>query len=768
MPDNESKLVKINKDVSTKLDKLTKSHRGYGLFVQNNIINPDIEDLKVENYGINNVASIQDTLFNLRGKDKFSKYKVNDIIYADLYANREDNRKVLESMMNNRLLLNLEYNYILNNMPEMVEVLDQLAIDTVFPISMLKSGISLKFNHNDEGKPGERDEDLEKYFRPLLDPSTSIRNKRLYNFDIETVVHDLVIDVATYGYQIACTIPYKNIVTDLLYEAKNNVETNQKTASGESYNPYFESYNNEYFVNEKNINAFAEGLYDTFERVRNNTKKLPFSEFRSSIIPNIKDHIESLNNLFYNSPYSESDVDYIINYIKNDNINIFNEIDRPNLVGNNINSLSDLAISESANEYSKVLEEMYEKRNKKFILDNIKGCTFEFLDINKVQPIFIKDELIGAYVIDYLPDYNKTKLGSTLSNMINSSTLDDGIHLQDNYKKALKKVVFRDVENVLRNNISKTFLRNNPNLIEDIEWILQKDDIMGIDKARIRFIPSEYLTLFKIGKGPLGESLLAKSKTYAMAHIQLMKSELVNKVFGSKPRYLIKVHDTGNLSSQTTITEAIMSARNAIPRLTDIGIPDIATDSLLANYQTVLMHTNPNNEESISIDQIPLIEPQDNSDFLRQLRNHATQPLGYPSDLLDPSQNIDFAKKITAINERVLSKVLAMQKAITLSLSELCTKRLKYMTGDSNLEVIVEFTPPKEMDDNVTIEALDKLARKIEMYELMIDNNIEIKDNEKPIVKYKLGKKLFSDFLDLDLMKKTLDETIIEGVGDDE
>ena len=279
---------------------------------------------------------------------------------------------------------------------------------------------------------------------------------------------------------------------------------------------------------------------------------------------------------------------------------------------------------------------------------------------------------------------------------------------------------------------------------------------------RIRFIPGEYLTLFKRGKGPLGQSMLSESKVYAMMHIQLLKANTLDQVF-YKPRYNLKVRDNGDLSSRSTISQAVNYVRNTIPRLSDVGIPDTMTDSLLANYQTVITQMNPNGDSAVEVDTIPLMEPRDVSELLRYLRNQATLPIGYPADLLDPSQTMDFAKKISNINAYTLLKVISMQQAMTISLSELITKRMKYMTGLDQLEAKIEFIPPKDNYQDLSLESLDKVTRMLESYEVMIDNNNEIRDDEKDIMKAKLTKKLLGEYLDMEILNQTHDEVIVEG-----
>ena len=765
MPDKEldiNKLNKENEEIESKIDKLTKAGRGYGTMVERKIITPNIQELELDNFGINNVASIQDTLFNLRGKDKYSKYKINDLIYADLYADKA-NRKEIEELMRNRLRRNVEYNYMVSNMMELGTAMDQLADDVIFPNSAVKSGINIEFIGNDKEKPGERDEDLMKYFDPLQDITSSLRARRMYNFNMEDVVRGLVVDLATYGYQLAATIPYKSIATDLLFKADQ--EKNQ-------YKGRYDKVGESYYI-DSNIKGFAEGLYDIYENNKINDF-VAKGEMMMNNISELSPHAEELNEIFHNMPYSISDVDSVIHYLK-ESEDLYEDINTVGVTSGG--SLTDLIKrgdaskedadieNDSNNTYdnSSILEELKRKKNKKFLIDNIKGCTFEFLDINKIQPIFIKDQLVGVYVVDIIRDNDKYKLGHSLSNILNASNLDDGINLGDAYKNKMKSVILKDIENILRRNIDKTFIRNNPNLLEDIEWILDSGGIENLMNQRIRFIPAEYLTLFTIGKGPLGQSLLEKSRTYAMMHINLNKSDAMNKIYLEKPRVKMTITDNGNVDSQATIAQAVNNVRNQMPRLTDVGIPDIATQSVMAAYQTVIVHRNANDQEAVSIDQLPVVEIPDHSEYLRYLRNQATLPIGYPADLLDPSQNLDFAKKISNINANTLIKVISFQKRLTLPLSELATKRIKYMTGLNRIEAKVTFNLPKDINTDITIEALDKIMRTYESYELVVENNPTLDEKEKEILKAKLSKKLLSEYLDFEILDDLEKETIVEG-----
>ena len=60
-----------------------------------------------------------------------------------------------------------------------------------------------------------------------------------------------------------------------------------------------------------------------------------------------------------------------------------------------------------------------------------------------------------------------------MRNIIDATSLrDPNGPVDPQYYKKLKELLFRDISAVLYSNMDKRFLKNNPSLIEDIEYIL--------------------------------------------------------------------------------------------------------------------------------------------------------------------------------------------------------------------------------------------------------------------------------------------------------
>lgn len=746
-----------------KLDKLEKGITGYGRDMSR-IIDPEINPVNFDNVSASGIINSQDNLFNARGNDRQTGDKIKELMYASIISNRDE--ASIAEIVEGRIKLNVEFNYLLNNMPPLGMSLDALADDVVYPNISTKTGINIEIKGNDSGAVGDNTE-LLKYFRPNMDISTTLANERIYNFDIETEVKNTVFDVGVYGYQIISCIPYQTIVNDILYEQSKRADSTIPSRESIIFNKSMD------------FEAFCENMnkYDFIDREIAKTKFDVFLENTRMVSHDIgdeygfnEDSLYPIFDIFHSKPYLPEDVEGMLEDLKLNKDEIFSYSgDIPYTSEHSeINKGSGEAKEDYATDglytLRDTMDELKEKRGKKFNIDSIKGCTYEVLDNTKTVPVFIKGQLLGVYVLSDDASKERIALGRSLSNLLGSQSLSDNSN-QLSYNEKLREAVLQDMETVLRRNVDKKFIRNNPNLIEDLEYILTTNNTANPDSGllmgKIRFIPGEYLVLHKIGKGDLGTPLMAKSKVYAKMYIQLMKADLISKVFLEKPRYKVGISSSGDLSSRTELAKAMMAYRNAIPRLSDGGVPDNLTDSVTASYQSVLVPRTPDGEELLNIDEFPTFKGNDNSEFLRELRNQATLPLGTPADLLDPSQNIDFARKITNINMHVLIKVLNIQKALEVSLSKLCTKRLRYMTGNNKLEVIIKFENPREITDNITSENISKARELLEVYSDFIDNDVRIKDEDKERFKVQLGKELFKGVLDTTVIDDMYKEYVI-------
>lgn len=740
-----TKDIEENRD---RIENLQKSTQGYGRTIDK-LINPEIKAIDYAKWNVSS-RNIHNTLFSLKGNDVKEKVNIGDLIYSAM-SNDNINHANIQDIIAGRLKMNKEFDYLITSMPELGTSLRALADDVVYGNTVLNSSIKLNFKGGNESSKDQYDQ-YEKFFRPMTSISATLHAKKMFNYDIDRETKELVFNLGVYGYQIIAQIPYTKIVNDLLYYKEGNKGTK-----------YFNQYR-ESFELDKAKSAFSENYNSEINNTRNKVdlpEYLKISEAKTILnITNTKveDIKEKMKSIINPLPYTVSDIDEVEAYIES--ISMESEVSP---IQNKANDLSDL-INIGEND---TIEVMRQKRNKKFNIDNIKGSTYDVLDVNKVVPIFIKNELLGVYVIEEQPDNNNgVKIGVTLQNILggtNKNRNDKFGNGNDVYLDNLKGLVLSDIANVLNRNIDKKFLRNNPNLIEDIEFILAQFDSDAIYNSRVRFISAEYLTLFTIGPGLLGTSLLVYAKEYANMYINLLKADVMQKMFYQTDRYKVLVTNNGDRSTHGLIAKSLTAIRMSLPRPSDAAIPDIATSG--GHFpRFYISPVTEDGKELFTMEKMDISPSMDNTEYLKQLRNAATGTIGYPADLLDPSQTVDFAKKITNINMNTLVKVVGIQRDLILPLSELCTKRLKFSTGDNKLEVTVSIDPPGELSSNVTSESMDKVTAQLDMFDRLIDNDPDITDEMvKAKLKTNIATRLLSPYIDTDLIKKEEENIILNG-----
>lgn len=730
---------KINK-LEEVIDSKSKEIVGFGKVVEEIIDPNNVPKVNFNTYSIAGSKG-QKSIFNINGNDKvINGVTISDRIYS-LLENPSASISEIYALVNGRMNLMNEMNYLIQNMPEIQLALDTLGEDVVYPNVRTTSGVKLEFIGADGNSNIDEYNNLIKYFRPLDNPLSTLHNKRRFNYNIDEDIKNIVQYFGLYGHMIVSTIPYKNIARDLLYDSQKNKEYHT-----------------------------AKEAVDMIDQRFKEVKRKPYSEsLRIDKLTGVinKETNSAIRGLVSDTPYSEADVSYLEYMIENEADSLFVEDTdkKSKYLKGNISDL--LKPSSEDNKVTKLhltnLERIKDKNQKKFLIDKLTGCTHDVIDPTRSIPVKIKDEIVGIYVVEQ--EAQNSAMSGLLGGMFNSlsfsnTTLNDTSgfttsRLNEQYSNKVRELLFRDIRDVLAANIDKRLLKNNSSLIEDIEFILRNNLDPNKGEPSIKFIPAEYLTIHKLGPGPLGTPLLLKARVYAYFHIYLMRSDMISKIFLEKPRFNITVKDDGDASNIESIANAVDTVRYALPNINDIGIPDSMTFSS-ANYHTIITLGDSSGNPPFTINKIDGAESKDNSELLKYLSNIVTLSIGYPVDVLNPSVQLDFAKKIANINQHALTKVISIQNSLALTLSDFCTKRLRCMTGNENIEVKVSFEEPGELANTINNELISQRQTLSDIYAELVDKDPRVKDEWKEQIKQFINIKLLEGVVDRNLIDKAI------------
>lgn len=772
LADNVNKVRKELEENREHLEQSSKEIKGYGRTISK-IIDPSTKEINFDNLSVSNARAISSNLFNMKGKDKGSDYQISQLLYAQMSGANEVTQDALEDLMASNRHSYKEYDILVKEMSEIGRAIDLMASDVVFPNAVGKSGLKVEFRNNNENANGERYSDLIKFLRPLEDISLTLSSRRLYNFNLEKEVMDRVKSVMKYGATMVVTIPYSNIANDLLYDAYKRNKT-----LGESYMPTKESF---FYINdlEEDVLNRMQSAYENKQSEQLKDIKQAFGESKP-MLQDIIGNSESTYgyDLIDMTYYTQSDVDEVASAIREsykedpEDLITGNESYKPNANGDIYSLIAGKEDSMVRNddgvftqdEFAK-LEELKEKRKLKFNIDKIKGCTSDILDLKRTLPLFIKNELMGVMCIKEENEFSNQRMGTSLKMLLtpDQTEMYSMSNVNGSTKEKMRRIILDDMSSTLRRNLSKKLLRNNPTLIEDIEYLLDEEDIESLLKTRVRFIPAEYITFYKTGDGVMGESFVEKSKMYIKAAIDLIKNHMLNKIYLDKDQYLFKIPHSNDASVNTMVRNSIRMFRSAMPTFEHLANSDIINNTL-AKRSTIILPQLPSGNDLFTIEKLEATKPEPmDQEFLDKLRNNATAPFGYPADVLDPNSNMDFAKKIAQINITTAMMVMRLQNEMTIPVSEECTRRLRYLTGNDKLECIVTFDPPRELTDNAMGEILNQTNTISEIYEKIIEEDTSIEEENKEIAKYYLREKLLAGLVDLSIIDEIKEKYSIEG-----
>ena len=772
LADNVNKVRKELEENREHLEQSSKEIKGYGRTISK-IIDPSTREINFDNLSVSNARAISSNLFNMKGKDKGSDYQISQLLYAQMSGANEVTQDALEDLMASNRHSYKEYDILVKEMSEIGRAIDLMASDVVFPNAVGKSGLKVEFRNNNENANGERYSDLIKFLRPLEDISLTLSSRRLYNFNLEKEVMDRVKSVMKYGATMVVTIPYSNIANDLLYDAYK-----RNKMLGESYVPTKESF---FYINdlEKDVLDRMQAAYENKQSEQLKDIKQAFGESKP-MLQDIIGNSESTYgyDLIDMTYYTQSDVDEVASAIREsykedpEDLVTGNESYRPNasgdiyslIAGKEDSIIRDNNGNFTQDEFAK-LEDLKEKRKLKFNIDKIKGCTSDILDLKRTLPLFIKNELMGVMCIKEENEFSNQRMGTSLKMLLtpDQTEMYSMSNVNGSTKEKMRRIILDDMSSTLRRNLSKKLLRNNPTLIEDIEYLLDEEDIESLLKTRVRFIPAEYITFYKTGDGVMGESFVEKSKMYIKAAIDLIKNHMLNKIYLDKDQYLFKIPHSNDASVNTMVRNSIRMFRSAMPTFEHLANSDIINNTL-AKRSTIILPQLPSGNDLFTIEKLEATKPEPmDQEFLDKLRNNATAPFGYPADVLDPNSNMDFAKKIAQINITTAMMVMRLQNEMTIPVSEECTRRLRYLTGNDKLECIVTFDPPRELTDNAMGEILNQTNTISEIYEKIIEEDTSIEEENKEIAKYYLREKLLTGLVDLSIIDEIKEKYSIEG-----
>lgn len=446
---------------------------------------------------------------------------------------------------------------------------------------------------------------------------------------------------------------------------------------------------------------------------------------------------------------------------------IVNDLAIPVMEGTDFSSLFDNKEFMSA--VNKATKEKTPKNNIKFNegtvdvndkeadFSEFKGCYVELLQPSRLLPLKILNHTIGyCYVTESSNFSSETTSTNQFSNIFNKNTAR-----QSNQDKNESSIVNNIVTKVVKS-FNKPFLENN-SAFKDLMANCLLHDKLYKKKLRFQFIPTEYITEFKINEDENGEgqSMLLKSLFNAKLYLALLIFKMVSILSNSNDTTFHYIKQGIDKDVSGKIQDVARTIRSKQISWNDVMNYRGMVNKIGANKK-VFIPVGQSGERGIETDIVAGQDIQLNTDYLEMFRQGFINATGVPSVIMNYINEADYAKTLEMANSKFVGRTISYQVDFETGLTELYKKLARFCTNIPSEvieEIEISLTRPRSLN-NVNYTEFVSNGEQIANYmvRILLGENAESTEDDN-ILKDLLTEKISKELLPM-LPWKTAEDAI--------
>lgn len=438
---------------------------------------------------------------------------------------------------------------------------------------------------------------------------------------------------------------------------------------------------------------------------------LPYSELYGELLRRKKQGNGSMNNTLVRGLYSETtdfvsllseasvlgevkDKNVFINNVKTlmENVTITNEASR---------LFDDEIILEKASgtkstsifDIEKLQKDASKLRNKKNIKNapayadgmistdeikdpNVQGCKIKYLDPRRLIDLSPdEDTHLGYYYIETNEAKNRIRQNGLLN--FNGS-------LTNKNTQASVDKIYKNIGDLLWKKLDHKFIENHPEIKEQMYEVLKYADVNEDSKLNIIFIQPENVVEYKINNG---ESVFEPSLLFSRLYLMLLLSTITAKAVRSNDvrAYSVDVDSSGGVNSM------VYNAMNTLQQSNRSVLSSNNVSKLISNFSVFedIFIPKVDDRKTMDFDIISGQQIDTNTDLMEMLEQICVNSSGVPLQLIQNSNEVDFARTYTMLNIKFMREILDHQIDLNPSIRDTVIKVLKTeVSGDDELATI--------------------------------------------------------------------------------
>lgn len=395
----------------------------------------------------------------------------------------------------------------------------------------------------------------------------------------------------------------------------------------------------------------------------------------------------------------------------------------------------------------------------------VPGVVIRTLERAKTIPLYIEDIPLGYYYIRInqanLVDVNMnatTNGYNSITSMFNTNTTTN--------KELSGNMMLKRLAAEISRSIDANFINANMDLKKEIYMMLKYNDtfnqVTNAMDLNVTFIPAEDIVHYHFNfdkRSHRGRSDLWDSLIPAKMWIMVNTTTTLGQVTRSQDRRVYYVKNVVD----TNVSKTLINVVNQIKK-GNFGIRQIESINnilgVLGKFNDFVIPVGPSGDSPITFDIMSGQQFELPSELMQNLEENAISSTGVPLEIVNSSNQMDFAIRYTMTNAMLLRNVLKRQVIVEDYLTKICTKIYNY-EFEENTSFKAELPPPAFL----TLTQGSQLIQNAVQY---IDALSEIEmadaqdDKERNMFRRKMLHNILSNYIDVELITRIKDEIKIE------
>lgn len=557
---------------------------------------------------------------------------------------------------------------ITEQLTELCEVIDTMR-DTIVNSDNSINDISrvISFNESsDEGKAPNHGKNLETVY--AMEASTHIKEK------LKKVI---IPETLKYGNFFVFTQPYSELFAK--FKAMDDKFKAMGVAGGmhsavrihEAWQPTTEST--------EQVEAFYESYSDTIQMAadKDYTKDKFVSEFNTYLTENIEVIDDTSIPLMEDSGLSalaDADVRSAVQKALTQQ----RKSTRTKKLNNNP-QLSTNRYSEAIFGVNGDMNKAEEKYRQEF--KEVTGVYMKLYDPRRVIPVYVMDFCIGYYLL-YETMQHTT---SNVLNAVHTLSRTSMLFLNDRKKEFENKLVAL-ISDRICSQIDKKFLQKNAQFKEMIANAVQFDDFYK-KSFRVQFVPANYMTHFRVNidyNTHMGVSVLRRSIFYAMLYLTLLLFKIIMITTRSSDTRMFLIHTTAeDKDISGRINKVVSEFKQNQISYNDFG----SVRGVLAKVgkgRDIAIPLGPGGDRAFDVEVMQGQQYDLDTPLMEMLKKGMISNTGCPSAMINFMDEVDYARQISQMHSKYVSRMISMQEETEDPTTELYRKLLRF--GDYEID----------------------------------------------------------------------------------